>query len=182
MFNQIKSKISSYILKKRVSKLKRFSTLVTLSEAKKISILFDAHTEQSVTDVKTFLKHLLKKDLDIDVLGFIVNKGKENKYISTLHVNYFSVTDVNMFGVPNSSKIDLFLKNKYDILINLSLDNSFETRYLSLMSNSKYRIGVYADDYDLSYDLMFKLKIKSLGYFIEQLTHYLELMNYNNEK
>ena len=68
------------------------------------------------------------------------------------------------------------------MLINLSIDNSFETRCLTLLSNAKYKIGVYDLDDVLSYDLMFKLKVKSLDYFTENLIHYLELIDKNNEK
>ena len=49
-------------------------------------------------------------------------------------------------------------------------------------SNAKLKIGMFSSQDIMKYDLLFKLKIKSLNYFIEQLTYYLELINKNNEK
>ena len=89
---------------------------------------------------------------------------------------------MNLIGIPNSKKINLFIKKKYEILINLSLKNSFPTKYLALKSNSKYRIGIYTDSNNRDYDLMMKLKIKSLDYFKKHLIHYLEIIDNNNEK
>ena len=47
---------------------------------------------------------------------------------------------------------------------------------------SKYRIGIFTDRNNKDYDLMMKLKIKSLGYFTKHLIHYLEIIDKNNEK
>ena len=182
MFKKLKLKIQHYILSRNLLRLKRMSKLVTLSEANKIGVLFDAKTPHSVTQIKSFLKYLLKKNIDIDILGFVDGVKKDSMYLSTIHINYFKSDDLNILGIPNSLKTHRFMQNQYDIIINLSLNNSFSTKYLTLMSNSKYRIGVYGNNYKFNYDLMFKLKVQSLDYFIEQLKYYLEIIDKNNEK
>ena len=182
MFSQIKSKIGHYILRKEVLKKNRKTDLVTLSKTKNIGILFDAKNSKSIQSSKSFLKYFLNRNIDVDVLGFVNNRKKDSVHIATIHVNYFNLTDLNILGIPNSNKMESFIKKKHDILINLSLDNSFETKYLALLSNAKYKVGVYDTDNILSYDLMFKLKINSLEYFTKQLIYYLELIDKNNEK
>ena len=62
------------------------------------------------------------------------------------------------------------------------MTNSFETKYIALLSAATYKVGVYENNNLFYYDLMFKLKIQSLNYFIEHLIHYLELIDNNNEK
>ena len=99
-----------------------------------------------------------------------------------MHINYFTLKDVNFFGIPNNLKTDSFLRNKFDLLINLSLKNSFPTKYISLMSKAQFKIGMSYDNNEMDYDLVFKLKIKSLNYLIENIIHYLEIINHNNEK
>ena len=182
MLKKIKLKIGHYILRKAIIKHNHSPQLITLSQAKKVAFLFDAQSSQSVAEVKSFLKYFLKLNIDVDVLGFIDGVKNKKEYISTLHINYFNMNDVNFFGVPNSRKIDTFINKKYDFLINLSLENSFCTKYLALLSQSKYRIGVFSKERFFDYDLMFNLKVKSLGYFIEYLIHYLELINTNNNE
>ena len=103
-------------------------------------------------------------------------------HLSTIHVNYFNLKHLNLFGVPDSQKTTRFMSKDYDMLINLSFNNSFPTRYLTLKSNSKYRIGVFSKKNQFNYDLMFKLKVLSIQYFITHLISYLELINENNEK
>jgi hypothetical protein len=182
MLDQIKSKVSHYFLKKELSKVRKKNKLVTLSNANKIGILFDSKSSKSIQETKFLLKYFLNRNIEVNVLGFINSSKKDNIHIATIHTNYFNLNDVNIFGVPNSNKINTFLNKKYDILINLSLTNSFVTKYIALLSTAKYKVGVYENNNLFYYDLMFKLKIQSLNYFIEHLIHYLELIDNNNEK
>ena len=50
------------------------------------------------------------------------------------------------------------------------------------MSKAQFKIGMSYDNNEMDYDLVFKLKIKSLNYLIENIIHYLEIINHNNEK
>ena len=182
MFFAIKLKIANYLLDKDVAQQNRDSELITLSKAKKIAVLFDAVDENSGKEVNALLKYFLKKNIDVDVLGFVNNTKMESFHLSTIHVNYFNLKNLNLFDIPNSQKTIRFISKDYDMLINLSFNNSFPTRYLALKSNSKYRIGVLSKNYKFNYDLMFKLKVLSIEYFITHLISYLELINENNEK
>ena len=182
MFSTIKLKIANYLLEKDIKKQGRYSELITLSKAQKIAVLFDAVDEDSGKKVNTLLKYFLKKNIDVDVLGFVNKKKMEAFHLSTIHVNYFNLKHLNLFAIPASQKTTRFISKKYDMLINLSFNNSFPTRYLALKSNSKYRIGAFSKRYQFNYDLMFKLKVSSIEYFITHLITYLELINKNNEK
>ena len=182
MLSNIKLKIANYILSKEISTNNRKANLVTLSKAKKIGILFDAKSEDVVSQIKLLLKYFLKKNIDVEILGFVQENKMDAHHLSTLHINYFNLNDVSLIGIPKSKKTNDFLKKTYDILINLSLDNTFATKYLSFKSNAKFKIGIFRKHEVLKYDLLFKLKIKSINYLIEQLTYYLELINKNNEK
>ena len=182
MFQGLRLRIGNYMLRRVISEFRHSPALVTLSQAKKIAFLFDAKNDQSVLEVKKLLKYFLKLNIDVDVLGFVNSRKRGIDHISTLHINYFSLEDVDVFGIPKSRKTNSFINSRYDFLINLSLDNSFATKCLALLSKSKYRIGVYSSDSDLSYDLMFNLKIKSLSFFAKNLIHYLELIDKNNEE
>ncbi|MAZ55965.1 MAG: hypothetical protein CMP54_03115 [Flavobacteriales bacterium] len=182
MFSQLKSKISHYFISKKIPNSIQKKRLVTLSEAKKIGILFDVNGDKSINEIKHLLKYFLDRKIDVHILGFINNRKKDITYISTIHFNYFNLNDVSLLDIPNSHKTNSFLDRKYDILINLSLVNSFQTKCLSLLSFAKYKIGIYDDDALCPYDLMFKLKLNSLNYFTKYLKEYLELINKNNEK
>lgn len=182
MFNKIKLKISNYILRRAFLKKKHYCKLTSLSHTKKIALLFDASDVSAIEKIKSLIKYFLKLNIDVDALGFVNSKKKGIEHISTLHINYFNTNDLDLVSIPNSRKINTFLTCKYDLVINLSFANSFPTKYLTLMSKSNYRIGVDTLDSVLNYDLIFKLKFKSLDYLIENLIYYLELIDKNNAK
>ncbi|MBF26147.1 MAG: hypothetical protein CMP49_06540 [Flavobacteriales bacterium] len=182
MLNQFKLKIASFILKNEFLKNDESQELITLSSSKKIGLLFEADHSQSIQCVKQLLKYFSKFHFSIDALGFVNSRKEDSVHISTIHMNYFNLTDLNLFGIPNSQKIKQFCENEYDILINLSLNNNFQLKYLAFTSNAKYKVGIFDSDKVFNYDLMFKLKVKTLDYFIEHLIYYLELIDKNNEK
>ena len=182
MLTKLRLKIANYLLLKELKKTARDVDLITLSRAKKIGILFDSKSSKDVLLVKSLVKEFLTYNIDVSVLGFVEHHDYQDFHLSTLHINYFNLNDLNWFFLPKSKTIDSFQSHKYDIVINLSLLNSFSTKYIALLSNSKFTIGVFSSDYKLSYDMMFNLKVPSLSYFIKELTHYLDLINKNNEK
>ena len=182
MFSNIKSKITYHILQKELSKKNRKPKVIRLSDTKKIALLFDAKSSNDIIKVKSLLKYFLNKNIDVDVLGFVEKNKMEDIHLSSLHINYFNLKDLNFIGIPNSKKLKNFMSKKYDFLINLSLDNSFPTKYLAFKSISKFKIGVFLHGFKCGYDFMFNLKIKSLDYFLEHLVSYLELIDRNNAK
>ena len=74
MFPSIKLKIQNYILEKKVKKKRYKSNLITLSDVRKIGIVFDAPLSKDVVKVKDLLKYFLRKNIDVDVLGFVEKK------------------------------------------------------------------------------------------------------------
>ena len=182
MFLYIKSIISNYILKRDLIKIKRKKKLVTLSQAKKAVVLFDANSSNDTSVVRVLLKHLLKKNIDVDVLGFVNNTKMESFHLSTIHINYFNLNDLNYLGIPTSSKLKRMILTNYDILINLSLENSFPNLYLSLHNKASFKVGGLFKIDKFDYDFILKLKINSLDSFVDNVIRYLEIFDQNNEK
>tara|TARA_Y100000589_G_scaffold31081_1_gene25990 strand:- start:3704 stop:4252 length:549 start_codon:yes stop_codon:yes gene_type:complete len=182
MFTQLRVQIANYLLIKKIEKINNNLNLITISNSKKIGLLFDANSPNDILLIKQLVKKFLIKNIDVNVLGFVNQNDYSDYHLSSLHINYFNLNDLNWLLYPKSKNIDNFYLNKYDIVINLSLDNSFPTKCITLLSRSKCKIGIFSSNYKLSYDLMFNLKVASLSYFIKELTHYLDLINQNNEK
>ena len=104
MFSAIKLKIANYLLEKDIEKQNRYPELITLSKAKKIAVLFDAEDKKSGKEVNSLLKYFLKKNIDVDVLGFVNKTKMEDFHLSTIHVNYFNLKNLNLFDIPDSPK------------------------------------------------------------------------------
>jgi len=182
MFKVIQKKIRNFFLQKELSKLNRDRRFVTLSQSKVVAVLFDATSPLDILTIKSFLKYLLNKGIDTHMLGYVQDRKMEPIHLATLHINYFNMQHLNFLGIPNTEIVSTFLSRDYDMLINLSVTNSFPTRYLSFKSNAFYKVGSYEKINQHHYDLMIKLKILSLDFFTTNLIHYLELIDKNNEK
>ena len=61
MLSTIKLKIANYLLERAVQTQNRQSELITLSNAKKIAVLFDSVDENSLKEVNDLLKYFVKK-------------------------------------------------------------------------------------------------------------------------
>ena len=115
-------------------------------------------------------------------MGFVNKKKNSSFHLSTIHINYYNLSEINFFGFPKSKKLNDFASINYDFLINLSMENTFSLKYLSFITKSNFKIGVYNSDDNEIYDFLLVMKIKSIEHLVEQTIFYLEQINNNNEK
>ena len=155
---------------------------MTLTNSKVIGILFNADDVQDILQVKSFIKYLVSKNIEVHVLGFVNSNNMDSIHLSSLHFNYFNKNDLNFIGIPYTIIPKSFHNRYYDILINFSVSDSFPIKYLAVKSDAAYKVGPYNNKSNSYYDLMIKLKLDSIEYFIQNVVHYLELIDKNNEK
>ena len=184
LLNRIKKIISNYLLSKRTKKpIYRKSKIIPFSKSKKAALLFDATSSEAISSIKILLEIFLKKNIDVFVLGFVNMKKNSSFHLSTIHINYYNLSEINFFGFPKSKKLNDFASINYDFLINLSMENTFSLKkYLSFITKSNFKIGVYNSDDNEIYDFLLVMKIKSIEHLVEQTIFYLEQINNNNEK
>jgi hypothetical protein len=182
LLNRIKKIISNYLLSKKTKSQYRKSKIIPFSKSKKAALLFDATSLEAISSIKILLKFFLKKNIDVFVLGFVNMKKNSSFHLSTIHINYYNLSEINFFGFPKSKKLNDFASINYDFLINLSMENTFSLKYLSLITKSNFKIGVYNSDDNEIYDFLLVMKIKSIEHLVEQTIFYLEQINNNNEK
>ena len=94
-----------------------------------------------------------------------------------MQYDFFSNKDLNWYYKPQNYIIDNFVKKEYDILINLCDSNCIPIKYLVASSIAHFKIGRYEDNYTI-YDLMIELnKDKSIDKLMQEIKHYLTLIN-----
>ena len=57
----------------------------------------------------------------VSALGYVNEKDKSFEHMSSLHFDFFSNQELNWYGKPRGMIIENFLKEEYDILIDLTL-------------------------------------------------------------
>ena len=173
LLTDIKHWFGEWQLKRSDLEAKRKRAVFNLESANTITILFDATEPKNIQIVKELVKTLSFGKEIVSALGFVNEKDKSFEHMSTLHFDFFSNENLNWFGKPQGMVIDNFIKEDYDILIDLTLTKFYPLTYLAVASPAKFKVGRCRADinvFDLSID---NTKDQSLDALIKEITHYL---------
>lgn len=176
VITDIKHWYGAWQLKRSDIEILRTHQAFNLENAKRITILFDGTYPENIKLVKAFVANLSKGKELVSALGFVDEKYKSFEHMSRLHFDFFSNTELNWYGKPQGMVINNFLKEDYDILIDLSLKKFYPLTYLAVASPAKFKVGMYRTDvnvFDLSIDIT---KNQSLSYLIDKIDYYLNLI------
>jgi hypothetical protein len=173
LFTDIKHWFGNWKLKRSDLEKKRKRKVYNISTANKITILFDATEIKDILLVKDFVSKLSTGKELVSAIGYVNEKDKSFEHMSTLHFDFFSNTNLNWYGKPEGMVIENFLKEEYDILIDLSLHHFYPLTYLVVASPSSFKVGrspSKIEVFDLTID---NQKNQSLAALIKEINHYL---------
>ena len=84
---------------------------------------------------------------------------------------------LNWYYKPVSEEAEKFVASSFDILIDLNLKENFPCKFLIALSPAHFKVGRFSDREEY-YDLMIHIdKERKIDYFIDQVTHYLDVIN-----
>lgn len=150
-----------------------------LDEAKSLGIIFSAQTEKDFRLATEYLK-IIKEEfgiMQVRAFGYYPHKDELPFLKRTVQVDYFTKKDLNWYLKPEGKYVQDFVKEKFDVLIDLSENDLLPLQYILCMSKSRFKVGRYSEQNLPFYDMMIDVKNKSLAYYIEQLTIYLTNIN-----
>ncbi len=177
MFSTIRHWIGSWILRRNLKNLQRIKRVYNFTTARKIGILFDGTKQEDFDTIMEFYKFLKEKYINTHVLGYVQAKDLPDKYLFKKDFNFILKKDLNWFYKPVSEEVEKFITTSFDILIDFSLQKNFPCKYIIALSQAHLKVGRYTGTEEF-YDLMIHIdKGKRIDYFIEQVKHYLEVIN-----
>lgn len=179
----IRARLGQMHFRKELKKLKLKHEIVGFDEALKIGMLYDATDERDYEMVKAYVKTVRSNyKKDILAMGFVDKKELPQSQFAQYGLDFFTRKDLNFKMIPVNPIVDNFIKEKFDILVNLNSGKCFPLRYISAMSNARFRVGRYSKSNTDCYDMMVKLTgeppIKTV---IEEIEHFLKLLKKTNE-
>lgn len=179
MRKAIRSHLGQMHFSKELKKVRLKREIIGFDEANKIGILYDATEEKDYEVVKSYVKSIrgtYKKD--ILAMGFVDKKNLPAAQFAQYGLDFFTRKDLNFKMIPVNPIVQNFINEKFDILINLNSGKSFPLRYISAMSNARFRVGRYLKSATDSYDMMVQITgepgIKSV---IEEIEHFLKKLS-----
>lgn len=178
LINNIKLKIGNYFCREIAlnSKIKRKS--VNYEQAKKIGILYTATNQENFEVVKNYTRKIRESKKTVRALGFVNHKELHRDQSPTVDLDFFTLKDVNWYYKPGGHIVENFTNENYDILICLDTESSLSVQYILANSKANFRVGKYEERNKIFFDFMIDLQNKNnLSYFIEQVNHYINLIN-----
>jgi len=176
----MKNSILKIFQKKGKQSKQRTAVVTNYKNAKKVGVLYrvrDVEQEQLLGQYVKYLK--VEKGIDqVEVLGFYNGKKLPEFASGQTEFSYFTLRDFNWFKRPKTTSVKRFIVEDYDILIDLSPKEETLTHFIVNHSRAKLKVGKFYGGKDSLYDLMIDVKDSTdLNYLINQVNHYLSLIN-----
>jgi hypothetical protein len=180
MFRRLRMIIGKYFFNKELSKGGHDHKLINLEKARCVGILYTLDDLPDYDAVSEFVTQLQRQHIEVKALGFVKNKNLISRFLPKLSYDFFSRKDINWFYKPIHAKVKDFINKEFDLLIDLSLQESFTLKYISGLSHSFCRVGRFSEENTDYYDLLFDVNPSlTLPDYIVQITHYLTIINQN---
>src|SRR4051812_36771824 len=117
----IRTRLGHYRFLKEIKKINRRPEIVSFEDANSIGVLYDATDERNSESVKNYVKSIrsnFKKD--ILAMGYVDKKVLPQSQFAQFGLDFFTRKDLNFKMIPSNPVINNFIKEKFDILINLN--------------------------------------------------------------
>ncbi len=169
--------IRNFIFSKNIKRSKRKVQFHNFKTAKSVAILYEIRNKSDYDIVKDYYSDLKKNSKEIYLLGFVKNKEEiGNIYFGKENMNYFSEKHISKLGKIKEVCISDFIKQEFDILINLSFENNSYIEYIFALSKANFKVSGVINckysDLNINYD-----RNKDMKYFISQINHYLSTID-----
>jgi len=139
-----KAYLGQHTIHSYLRKNKRQVNACNINNAKTIGILFNATHQISFDIVKEMVKNIANKENKIEVLGYVDSKNLIDHYLYRKGFDFFTHKQLNWYYKPVDETVHSFIEKKFDILINLSLDEPYPIQYIVALSKAKFKVGKYS--------------------------------------
>ena len=166
--------IANLRFKKELVENKVGHQTVSFHAAKKIGLLYDATEQRDFEIVKEYVKSVRSRQKEVLALGYVDKKELPQNQFAQLGLDFFTKKDLNWQRFPQSLEVSNFIKEPFDIVLNLSDNSIFPLRYIAAVSKAKFRVGRFDESSVPCYDMMIEASPGiELKQFINQAEEFL---------
>lgn len=180
LVEKVKVALGHSMLKKFSASLERHRTSPDIHSSPTIGILYDATDRDEYELVREFFKDLRQNRIKAVSLGYIDYKETLSFHpLARPESDYFFKSQLTWLNRPQSTVVDHFTEEPFDMLIHLSLKDFFPLDYIAATSRAGLKIGRAGAAVDYCFDMTFALdKDASLRSFAYTIIHYLSQINH----
>jgi hypothetical protein len=179
IFGNARLKIGSSILEKRIGKTNRKVYYSSISQVKSIGIVWDASKVEDFNSLSKFFFNMHERNIDVKIISYYPGKELPDQFTAIRFLSCIRKKEVNVFFIPESAESDFFIKNHFDVIIDINFDRVFPLKYITALSVSPFKVGLYEPDsdqcrFDLMIDMKKNVRVES---YLNEVIRYLEMIN-----
>lgn len=166
--------LANYTFKKQILESHNVRETVNFDAAKKIGLLYDATEPRNFEIIKEYVKDMRSRQKEVLALGYVDKKELPQNQFAQLGLDFFTRKNLNWQFFPNSLEVTNFIREPFDIVMNLSENSIFPLRYIAALSKARFRVGRFDQSSIPCYDMMIEATPDTdLKQFIRQAEDYL---------
>ena len=177
LFGKFRLYVGSRSLRKMIEKNARNVSYSNINDVKNIGLVWDASDPKEFKTISAFHTKMGQRGINVKVIGFYDQKELPGDYTAIHYFTCLKRNDLNYFFKPSTPESDVFMDEKFDVLIDLNFKNVFPLLYITSMSRGSIKVGLYTEDSSAPFDLMIDQIEPAVNDYLEQVVHYLEMIN-----
>jgi hypothetical protein len=179
LFRGVRMSSGSSILGKKISRMRRKISYTNISSIQKIGIVWDATRAGDFVSLSRFYQKMQDRNVDVKIIGYYPGKELPDQYTAIRFLSIIRRNELNFFYLPVSTEADVFIKSRFDVLIDINFSREFTLHYITALSVASFKVGLFNSEADSAiFDLMMEIKKPvQVESYLDQVIHYLEMIN-----
>lgn len=179
LFGATRLKIGNSILSKKFERTRRKVFYSSISQVKTIGIVWDASRIKDFNSLSRFYQRMHDRNIDVKIIGFYQGKELPDQYTAIRFLTCIRKKEISVFYIPDSAETEYFIKNRFDVLIDINFDKNFSLCYITKLSQAGFKVGLFDSDSGAStFDLMIEMKKNvPVDNYLNEVVRYLEMIN-----
>jgi hypothetical protein len=179
LFKGARLKIGNSLLAKKVARVKRKVFYTGINQVKTIGIVWDAAKTEDFICLSKLFQKMHERGIDVKIIAYFPGKELPDQYTAQRFLTCIRKNETNWFYMPISREAELFIKTRFDILIDINFNSDLPLSYLTSLSAAGFKVGLFNSyNGDSTFDLMMEInKPVRIDNYLNEIIHYLEMIN-----
>ena len=179
LFTGPRQRIGNMILSNKAARIRRRVYYSNVKEIRKIGIVWDASRSEDFASLSKFHQRMHDRNIDVNIIGYYPGQELPARLTAIRYLSCIRKTELNFFYRPISEETEMFIKTRFDVLIDINFEKKFPLQYISSLSTASFKVGLFDSETNISiFDLMMELKKPvHVENYLDQVVHYLEMIN-----
>jgi hypothetical protein len=179
LFKDTRLKIGNSILSNKIVRINRKVYYSNIGQVKTIGIVWDAARIEDFISLSKFFQKMHDRGIDVRIIAYYPGKELPDQYTAQRFLTCIRKNEISMFCLPVSHEAELFIKTRFDVLIDINFNSELPLSFITSLSAAGFKVGL-SDSYQGSstFDLMMELKKPvQIENYLAEIVHYLEMIN-----